>query len=355
MTNEADLRACENRLRQNFLERILNATMDKDDHAFHRDLVKRATREHKLDNAYYSYIDPQTRQNKEMLLVQRNQQTLLPLDMTQLWFRFTGPVIAFDTDYNLLQIYKLIREGDSLFIFGTLDARGKVKHITAVIETDETILSFGLGAAGATEDSYKDLFGEQKSLLITPDSVFEYKFLKQLQNPKERHVKLIASTTLTKEHVLALNHEFDQITLENLYSKVYSSYSTYTPFTGKTVETYKNNMVKFLQSGAYSYSEDQKIRTMYSDTSKNLKVSLFPVLCFSYIADLATTKYCTLSSFSKREKSNCASFVQRMFKSVINCSVFQSKYLRTDRIVSNPDYCRQCFKKSPLRKCKADT
>jgi hypothetical protein len=101
----------------------------------------------------------------------------------------------------------------------------------------------------------------------------------------------------------------------------------------------------------YSIKNLDLINFCANSTIKNIRDHKYPVCSLMYKANLTTTRYCAVSSFSKGEKSNCASFVQRLFKSVIKCSLFRSKYLRTDRIVSNPNYCRQRFKKSPLRKC----
>ena len=84
-----------------------------------------------------------------------------------------------------------------------------------------------------------------------------------------------------------------------------------------------------------------------------LKKGFLVMLYASYLINIPSSAhmYCKYTGKSIKKFTNCTSFLQKIFGDLLNCGWFESKFLNTDDIVTNPAWCRQNFVVAPVPDC----
>jgi hypothetical protein len=209
------------------------------------------------------------------------------------WFGgFTLPVMSINTYGQIIRYDSDFNVGDRLFIIGNLSQTGTVIHLSCLIYCNATGMyySFGLG--------YDE---NKKSMIYTPDYVLHIKMALAVKNPELKTFKVIASVNIDNDILKDLRKELTY--LQKHFSSIYEL----------------NDIAWEL------YYEFATPKTRYS-------------------------LYSGRGVFKKPTKVNCASFVQTLFKGLLDCS--QPYIPGFDRLISNPQHCKQKTKKYPIKACQ---
>uniref|UniRef100_A0A6C0KTP5 Uncharacterized protein n=1 Tax=viral metagenome TaxID=1070528 RepID=A0A6C0KTP5_9ZZZZ len=312
---------------------------------------------------------------------------LLPSQF-QPWFRFMDPMVEIEMDGTLKQNYKSISQGDRLYIWVSLNKKGEGEHLSAVVVTrDNKHLAFGMGfdftelknpviyesyfsmrpimeaiSMGSSENVYE-------ARVFSTDQIIENQLLRQLTKPDFRGLKLIAAAELSRDYVKYINEEFDKITFDNVAFQVIPRVVPTNIFNHLMVdelkEEFKSNIEKDLKSitPKIKSKTTSEFITSFSvfSTKTNYFLNNLVLLENGYITLLYPTYtinipssahiYCKYSGVKTGRASNCTSFLQKIFGDLLNCGWFDSVFLNTDMIVSNPAWCRQNYDVARVPDC----
>ena len=176
----------------------------------------------------YSKIDTEDI-TKENLLSTKSLSVLLNY---VLYNNFCKPIISINNEYKgegdpYTRHYKTFTTKDKILIWGIMNQEG-IYHLTAQIITDDNqyySLGFAMSSFEPIINNKKStklnsnskigsLLAKLPSSINTSDMLFEYKLYKHLFNNKNQtHVKLIASSYLTEQHLANINQYFDSFSL----------------------------------------------------------------------------------------------------------------------------------------------
>ena len=310
----------------------------------------------------------------------------------QPWFRFMDPIIEINGDHSLQRTYKEIEIGDRLYIWVTLNKQGEGQHLTGVVVTkNNKHIGFGMGydmvsVLSATPESTFDLTtpilqslalglnpeGIYEARLFSSDLIIENQLLRQFTQPNFEGVRLVAATELNADYVRYLNKEFDMIGYENVHFQVVPRIISIEHFDNIDVEHLKqagkkniNDNLQIFQKKIQGLGVDDvnviieaykyfSIKTQHLVNQLYLLKKGFLVMLYaSYLINIPSSAhmYCKYTGKSIKKFTNCTSFLQKIFGDLLNCGWFESKFLNTDDIVTNPAWCRQNFVVAPVPDC----
>lgn len=209
------------------------------------------------------------------------------------WFGgFTLPVMNIDIHGQIKRYDNDFNVGDRLFIIGNLSQTGTVIHLSCLIYCHATGMyySFGLG--------YDE---NKKAMIFSPDYVLHIKLALAVKKPELKTFKVIGSVNIDNDILKDLRKELTYL------QKNFSS-------------TYQLNEIGW--------------EIYYAFATPKTRYSL----------------YSGRGLFKKPSKVNCASFIQTLFKGLLDCS--QPYVPGFDRLISNPQHCKQKTKKYPIKSCQ---
>jgi hypothetical protein len=303
--------------------------------------------------------------------LKKNFGITLP-NVYQPFLNFVEPVVFINENGDFEQNYKNITEGDKLYIYAILDQNETPWHLAAVIVTKENKhLSFGMGYLGDyTKSEYlpesksyfewltKRIF-KQVAALYTPDYLFINQVMRQLTKPKGQFVKLIASTDLTQDYVRYLYDEFDKLKKEDIRLQVdffelplATTVVNSAVARGNTtklrnsivdeIHLYEKKVKKFKDPKDLELFENQyQLLKNYLD---KLNAGIIPVAFLYNLITIQDRTYCKYTNKGTGKSANCTSFLQKIFSGLLNCSLYDSKFLglgNSDMLVTHPKLCRQ--------------
>jgi hypothetical protein len=320
-----------------------------------------------------------------------NYGVILP-SKNQPWFRFMDPIIEISGFQTLQRNYKQIEIGDRLYIWVTLNKEGEGQHLTGVVVTrDNKHIGFGMGydmesIFSVSPDSAFDLTtpmmqalalklnpeGIYEARLFSSDLIIENQLLRQFTTPDFKGVRLIAAAELNADYVLYLNKEFDLIQYEHVNYQVIPrvvalSYfdnvdMQYIKMSGKQnildnlqifekkiEQSPENEMDHILEAYRYFTTKTQNLVNTLFLANKGFLVLLYG----TYTINIPSSAhmYCKYTGKSIKKFTNCTSFLQKIFGDLLNCGWFETKFLNTDDVVTNPAWCRQNFEKAQVPDC----
>lgn len=294
------------------------------------------------------------------------------LNEFQPWLEIVEPVVYIDKNQNFVKNYKNIQAGDRLYVWGILDSNGIPWHLAATVVLQNGVhISFGMGYIGELTKSelpsqrswYETItqmyiprahIEPQRAGLYTPDYLFINQVLRQLTKPKGKFLKLIAATDLTQEFVNYLNEEFDKINSDDISSsrmdffqfkvgsQAFSSSYSRANIT-KLLHSVENEIRKHEREFSRNSSDELKSRIFLLKEYVNvIKSGDIPVGYFYNLVSIRDRTYCKISGKGPERGANCTSYLQKLFKGLLNCSLYDIMFLgQSDLFVVDPRLCRQ--------------
>jgi hypothetical protein len=294
------------------------------------------------------------------------------LNEYQPWLELVKPVVFIGKDDYLYQNFKSIQPGDRLYVWAILNAAGTPWHLAAtVVLQNGDHLSFGMGYMGSmpksdlpSERSWYEMLTQmsipgahsapQKAGLYTPDYLYISAVLRQLTKPSGEFLKLIAATEMTQEFVNYLNEEFDKLDYDdvqiemdffqfNTGMQVFTSQKSRANMTSLQnfiAEDIRQHQIEF---AIFPYMDDLSRQiTLLESYSQALQKGIVPVGYLYNLVEIKDRTYCKISGKGPERGANCTSYLQKLFKGLLNCSLYDIMFLgQSDKFLVDPKLCRQ--------------
>jgi hypothetical protein len=293
------------------------------------------------------------------------------LNEFQPWLELVQPVVYIGKDQYLYQNYKNIQAGDRLYVWAILNAAGIPWHLAATVVLQNGVhISFGMGYLGSmskselpSERSWYEMLTQmsipgahsapQLAGLYTPDYLYISAVLRQLTKPSGKFLKLIAATDMTQEFVNYLNEEFDKLNPDDIQARMdFFQFNTgMQVFTSEHSRANNTKLQNFLakevrkhQSKFKRYQSDKLSRQirLLEEYSQALKKGIVPVGYLYNTVTIRDRTYCKISGKGPERGANCTSYLQKLFKGLLDCSLYDIMFLgQSDLFVVDPRLCRQ--------------
>jgi len=298
----------------------------------------------------YSKIDT------EDITTEKSKNSLSVLLNYVLYNNFCKPIISINNEYKgegdpYTRHYKTFTTKDKILIWGIMNQEG-IYHLTAQIITDDNqyySLGFAMSSFEPIINNKKStklnsnskigsLLAKLPSSINTSDMLFEYKLYKHLFNNKNQtHVKLIASSYLTEQHLANINQYFDSFSLpetitctnyiyildENLFDEEQQINN----------EKHNNIYIKDVLKNKKNYKNNRmQLTNTINFITQNIKNRFGIVSNYSFNDE--NLNYCKFSGTQNNKQANCSSFLFKLFDSILNCGF-------KEKIVVDPTSCKQ--------------
>ena len=217
-----------------------------------------------------------------------------PISNKNLLFNYTQPIVDIDKDNKIIKNYQKIKLNDTIQIWITYDMKGEMNHTVCQISGIDYNFSFGF--------YYDDT--KTKLRLNTPDSNFHYCIIRQNQFPKEKNLKLIAKSKITKNNIDVINNFFNTINIvqpDFYLIKIYKNKI----FDSSKIQEYSDllNYIKLYNINEFEKINDNEYMYVISQINKS---------------NIADNDYCYYSG-KKTKRQNCTSKILQLFDDIINC------------------------------------
>ena len=313
------------------------------------------------------------------------------LNEFQPWLEIVEPVVYIDKDQNYIQNYKNIQAGDRLYVWAILDRTGIPWHLAATVVLQNGVhISFGMGYIGSMPKSrlpaqrswYETItqmyipgahIEPKQAGLYTPDYLYISQVLRQITKPTGKFLKLIAATDMTQEFVDYLNEEFDKLNVNDI-STMMDFYQFKVGTQAFTSSYSRANITKLLHSLENDIRKHERELTrnpsgelqnqifLLKEYANVIKGGDIPVGYLYNLVKIRDRTYCKISGKGPERGANCTSYLQKLFKGLLNCSLYDIMFLgQTDLFVVDPRLCRQakdvavptCFERKYLTAARA--
>lgn len=335
---------------------------DSDDYKFEKDLVNPDNTE------IITYVSRGKDANGNQILV----PVAIPLlNEFQPWLEIVEPVVYIDGEENFVQNYKRIQPGDRLYVWAILDSAGVPWHLAASVVLQNGVhISFGMGYIGsmpkselASDRTWYETITQMyipgahtepmKAGLYTPDYLFINQVLRQLTKPSGKFLKLIAATDMTSDFVTYLNEEFDKLNFDDISTSM-NFFQFKVGMQAFTSSYSKANLTKLQHSLQNDIRKHERVLTRNPSEKLKRQINLLKEYLSTiqkgdvpvgYLYNLVTIQdrtYCKISGKGPERGANCTSYLQKLFKGLLNCSIYDIMFLgQSDLFVVDPRLCRQ--------------